>query len=278
MRLATPNGHPVGWIVPPARRTALAIGWDGRIRGRRVSNGNYLVRLVYRSSVLATAPLRIDDASTPAARPARRQRVDSVRRRLGPAHDGLAERRRFPGSREHLVPPDRGSDRHDGGDTHGQGAASALHRDGSARARAPHADVGPRHEPQPAHLPRPAHVGRSGREPGGLRGTERLRRPQAPRPGRAPPGNRRGLHEAELSARRRGLHPRRQRRAVARVARVPVRPREGGDLRRQPVRGNRGRRGPGDARLEGVAEQAAHDRLSHPDADEWPLLRPTQRA
>ncbi len=60
VRLATPNGHPVGWIVPPARRTALAIGWDGRIRGRRVTNGNYLVRLVYRSSVLATAPLRID--------------------------------------------------------------------------------------------------------------------------------------------------------------------------------------------------------------------------
>jgi hypothetical protein len=60
LRLATPNGHAVGWIVPPARRTALAIGWDGRIGGRRVPNGNYLVRLIYRSAVLATAPLRID--------------------------------------------------------------------------------------------------------------------------------------------------------------------------------------------------------------------------
>jgi hypothetical protein len=60
VRLATPNGHPVGWIVAPARRTELAIGWDGRIRGRRVPSGNYLVRLVYRSSILATTPLRID--------------------------------------------------------------------------------------------------------------------------------------------------------------------------------------------------------------------------
>jgi hypothetical protein len=60
VRLATPNGHAVGWIAPPARRTELAIGWDGRIRGHRIPNGNYLVRLVYRSSVLATAPLRID--------------------------------------------------------------------------------------------------------------------------------------------------------------------------------------------------------------------------
>ncbi len=58
--LATRRGRSVGWIVPPARRTALAIGWNGRIRGRRVPNGSYLVRLVYRSSVLATAPLRID--------------------------------------------------------------------------------------------------------------------------------------------------------------------------------------------------------------------------
>jgi hypothetical protein len=60
VRLATPNGRPVGWIVPPARRTALAIGWDGRIRGRRVPSGRYLVRLIYRSAVLASAPLRID--------------------------------------------------------------------------------------------------------------------------------------------------------------------------------------------------------------------------
>ena len=55
-----PGGKPVGWIVSPSRRRTLAIGWDGRIRGKRVPDGNYRVRLVYRSSVLATAPLRID--------------------------------------------------------------------------------------------------------------------------------------------------------------------------------------------------------------------------
>jgi hypothetical protein len=60
VRLTMPNGRTVGWIAPPSLRTALAIGWNGRIAGRRVPNGNYLVRLVYGSSVLATAPLRID--------------------------------------------------------------------------------------------------------------------------------------------------------------------------------------------------------------------------
>jgi hypothetical protein len=60
VRLATPGGRPIGWIVPPSRRRVLAFGWDGRIRGKRVPDGNYVVRLVYRSAVLATAPLRLD--------------------------------------------------------------------------------------------------------------------------------------------------------------------------------------------------------------------------
>ena len=60
VRLALPNGRPVGWIVPPARRTTLSFGWDGRIAGHRVPDGNYIVKLVYRSSTLAVAPLRID--------------------------------------------------------------------------------------------------------------------------------------------------------------------------------------------------------------------------
>ncbi len=60
VRLVRPNGRPVGWIVAPSRRRTLAIGWGGRIGGKRVPDGNYEVRLVYRSSVLATAPLRID--------------------------------------------------------------------------------------------------------------------------------------------------------------------------------------------------------------------------
>ncbi len=60
VRLVTRGGKPVGWIVPPSRRRTLAIGWDGRIRGRRVADGTYGVRLVYGSSVLATTRLRID--------------------------------------------------------------------------------------------------------------------------------------------------------------------------------------------------------------------------
>ncbi len=60
VRLVTLSGKPVGWITPPSHRRTLAIGWDGRIRGKRVPDGNYDVRLVYRSSVLATTRLRID--------------------------------------------------------------------------------------------------------------------------------------------------------------------------------------------------------------------------
>jgi hypothetical protein len=60
VQLATLSGRPIGWIVRPSRRTALAVGWDGRIDGRRVADGRYLVRLLYRSSVLAVAPLHID--------------------------------------------------------------------------------------------------------------------------------------------------------------------------------------------------------------------------
>ena len=60
IQLATRSGRRVGWITRPSRRTTLSFGWDGRIGGRRVRDGSYLVRLVYRSSVLATAPLRID--------------------------------------------------------------------------------------------------------------------------------------------------------------------------------------------------------------------------
>jgi len=60
VRLTTLTGRPLGWIVAPSRRRTLAVGWDGRIRGKIVPDGNYLARLVYRSSVLATANIRID--------------------------------------------------------------------------------------------------------------------------------------------------------------------------------------------------------------------------
>ena len=61
--LATKRGRSLGWIVPPARRTTLSFGWDGRIHGKRVPDGTYVVRLVYRSATLASAPLRIDTSA-----------------------------------------------------------------------------------------------------------------------------------------------------------------------------------------------------------------------
>jgi hypothetical protein len=60
VRLATLRGRPLGWIIAPARRRTLAVGWDGRLRGRRVPDGTYAVQLVYRSEVLMTKVLRID--------------------------------------------------------------------------------------------------------------------------------------------------------------------------------------------------------------------------
>src|SRR4029079_17825255 len=44
----------------PARRTTLAVGWNGLIDGKRVPDGTYVVKLVYQSSVLATTTLHID--------------------------------------------------------------------------------------------------------------------------------------------------------------------------------------------------------------------------
>ena len=94
--LVTERGKSLGWIVPPSRRSTLETGWDGRIRGRRVPDGNYFVRLVYRSAVLATTPLHLDDARTGARRPARRQRLDTVRGGRAAADDGQPERGRLP--------------------------------------------------------------------------------------------------------------------------------------------------------------------------------------
>jgi hypothetical protein len=60
VQLATPGGGTVGWIRRPARRLQLAAEWNGRLDGRRVPDGRYLVRLVRHGKVLATTPLRID--------------------------------------------------------------------------------------------------------------------------------------------------------------------------------------------------------------------------
>ncbi|HET7044425.1 MAG TPA: N,N-dimethylformamidase beta subunit family domain-containing protein [Gaiellaceae bacterium] len=60
VELARRNGSRIGWISPPARRQMLSLGWNGKLHGRRVPDGRYLVRLVLGRRVLAESPLRID--------------------------------------------------------------------------------------------------------------------------------------------------------------------------------------------------------------------------
>jgi hypothetical protein len=60
LRLARPDGGPIGWIAAPSIRTLFAFGWDGRLAGRRVPDGPYAVQLVLGSTVLATQSLRVD--------------------------------------------------------------------------------------------------------------------------------------------------------------------------------------------------------------------------
>ncbi|MEO5575732.1 MAG: N,N-dimethylformamidase beta subunit family domain-containing protein [Gaiellaceae bacterium] len=60
VQLTTANGRVLGWIVEPERRRFLDVRWNGRLRGARVRDGDYRIRLVDRPRVLATSPLRID--------------------------------------------------------------------------------------------------------------------------------------------------------------------------------------------------------------------------
>ena len=60
VRLARQDGRLAGWLLSPTRETAVSLDWDGRIAGRRVPDGGYLVQLVFGSHVLASQPLRID--------------------------------------------------------------------------------------------------------------------------------------------------------------------------------------------------------------------------
>ena len=60
IQLADERGRPLGWIVEPQRRRFLTLRWNGRLRGARVREGSYLIRLVAGSRRLASSPLRID--------------------------------------------------------------------------------------------------------------------------------------------------------------------------------------------------------------------------
>ena len=64
VQLATVDGRPLGWIVPPQRRRFLDLRWNGRLAGKRVKDGAYHVRLVEGIRVLASSTVRVDQ--TPA--------------------------------------------------------------------------------------------------------------------------------------------------------------------------------------------------------------------
>ncbi len=63
VQLATRDGRVLGWIVEPERRRFLDFRWNGRLRGARVWDGAYTIRLVDGLRVLATSPLRIDQTA-----------------------------------------------------------------------------------------------------------------------------------------------------------------------------------------------------------------------
>jgi len=63
VELARPSGTHVGWISRPERREILQLAWDGRIDGKNVPDGRYLVQLRLGTHVLASSPLRIDSTA-----------------------------------------------------------------------------------------------------------------------------------------------------------------------------------------------------------------------
>ena len=63
LQLATTSGKPLGWLAEPARRRFLTLRWNGRLNGRRVADGHYLIRLVEGLRTVATSPVRIDQTA-----------------------------------------------------------------------------------------------------------------------------------------------------------------------------------------------------------------------
>ena len=242
MRLVTRGGKPVGWIVPPSRRRTLAIGWDGRIRGKRVPDGNYDVRLVYRSSVLATTPLRIDTHApqltncTPTTASRRSRATPTCSRRSARTATDSATSANISFTLKEAATVTMDVTRtvkvpH--------GVLHVTAKFGRGRA---HDDLGAGSNLNPRTYLVQAHRGRRHRQPHRLRRAERVRRALSARGRRAPSGDRRRLHEAELSpgraSRRSTSRPTSRRSRYASSSRAG----EGGHVRGQPVRRRRGRR------------------------------------
>jgi hypothetical protein len=60
LRLATLNGHELGWLLQQRRRRGVAYSWHGRVGRRRVPDGLYLLQVVAGTNVLARAAFRLD--------------------------------------------------------------------------------------------------------------------------------------------------------------------------------------------------------------------------
>jgi hypothetical protein len=63
LQLATKQGRALGWIVQPQRRRYLTLRWNGRLKGARVADGRYLIRLIEAGREVASSPLRIDQTT-----------------------------------------------------------------------------------------------------------------------------------------------------------------------------------------------------------------------
>jgi hypothetical protein len=60
IQLVNTAGKPLGWVAQPQRRRFLMMRWNGRLGGKPVHDGRYLIRLVEGFKVLAETPLLID--------------------------------------------------------------------------------------------------------------------------------------------------------------------------------------------------------------------------
>jgi len=60
LELATAGGRRIGWLLHPQRRRGIDYAWHGRLLGRPVADGRYVLRVVAGRHVLARAAFRLD--------------------------------------------------------------------------------------------------------------------------------------------------------------------------------------------------------------------------
>ncbi len=60
LRLTTRDGQTLGWLLRPARRRRIVYSWHGRLAGRTVPDGPYVLQVVAGTRLLARAPFTLD--------------------------------------------------------------------------------------------------------------------------------------------------------------------------------------------------------------------------